>query len=122
MLPSGCSEVLQVAYATVPPGGGKVLQLGTSKGEAKALLASKRLERLRGRREIGHKVDAPPFDQFVEGQYTEYARANKRGFYNEQYRLKQLTEFFGKRKLSELTAWDGENFKIEMRRHRAPAT
>jgi integrase len=122
MLPSGCSEVLQVAYATVPPGGGKVLQLGTSKGEAKALLASKRLERLRGREEIVPKVDAPPFDQFVEGQYTEYARANKRGFYNEQYRLKQLTEFFGKRKLSELTAWDGENFKIEMRRHRAPAT
>ena len=96
--------------------------IGPSKGEAKELLASKRLERLRGRREIVPKLDAPPFDQFVEGQYTEYAKANKRGFYNEQYRLKQLTEFFGKRKLSEFTAWDGENFKIEMRRHRAPAT
>jgi hypothetical protein len=79
-------------------------------------------ERLRGRREIFPRFDAPPFDQFVEGQYTEYAKANKRGFYNEQYRLKQLTEFFGKRKLSELTAWDGEKFKIEMRRLRAPAT
>jgi len=96
--------------------------VGTSKGEAKNELAIKRKERLRGRHEIAPKIFAPPFDQFVEGQYTEYARTNKRGFHNEQYRLKQLTKFFGKRKLSALTRWDGEMFKIEMARDLAPAT
>jgi integrase len=96
--------------------------VGPSKGEAKALLAAKKLERLRGQQGIHLKIDAPPFDQFVEGKYTEYARTNKRGFHNEKYRLKQLIKFFGKRKLSDLTHWDGENFKIEMRRDVAPAT
>jgi integrase len=96
--------------------------IGTSKGEAKNELAIKRKERLRGRQEIAPRIDAPPFDQFVEGQYTDYARTNKRGFNNEQYRLKQLVKCFGKRKLSELTRWDAENFKNEMVRRVAPAT
>lgn len=96
--------------------------VGPSKGEAKTLLAAKRAERLRGRQGISPKIDAPPFDQFVEGPYTEYARTNKRGFHNEQYRLQQLTKFFGKRKLSELTRWDAENFKNEMAQLVAPAT
>jgi integrase len=96
--------------------------VGPSKGEAKTLLAAKRAERLRGRQGISRKIDAPPFDQFVEGPYTEYARINKRGFHNEQYRLHQLTEFFGKRKLSELAPWHAENFKNETARRVAPAT
>jgi integrase len=96
--------------------------VGPSKGEAKKLLAVRKVERLRGRHEITPKVEAPPFDQFVKDRYTEYARANKRGFYNEQYRLNQLTKFFGKRQLSELTRWDAEYFKIETSKNVAPAT
>ena len=96
--------------------------VGTSKGEAKKILAARRAERLRGRGSISPPTDAPPFDQFVEGRYTEYARTNKRGFYNEQYRLKQLTKFFGRRKLSQLTRWDAEYFKIESSKSVAPAT
>lgn len=96
--------------------------VGPSKGEAKTLLAAKRADRLRGRQGVSPKIDAPPFDQFVEGPYTEYARTNKRGFHNEQYRLKQLAEYFGKRKLSELTRWDAENFKNERAHLVGPAT
>jgi integrase len=96
--------------------------VGPSKGEAKKLLAVRKVERLRCRQEIKPNVEAPPFDQFVEGKYTEYAKANKRGFYNEKYRLKQLTTFFGKRKLSQLRRWDAEYFKIESSKKVAPAT
>jgi integrase len=96
--------------------------IGPSKGEARKVLASKRIERLRGPWEIAPKIDAPPFDQFVEGQYTEYAETNKRGFNNEQYRLKQLTKYFGKLKLSEITPWHAENFKNEKAQLVAPAT
>lgn len=96
--------------------------VGPSKGEAKSLLAIKRAEKLRGRREIVPKVDAPAFDQYVDGPYTEYARTNKRGFYNEQYRLKQLTGHFGKINISDLRRSHAEHFKSEMSRHLAPGT
>jgi integrase len=96
--------------------------VGPSKGEAKKLLAKRRAERSQGRQGTVSSVTAPPFDKFVEGKYTEYAKANKRGFYNEQYRLKQLTRFFGKRVLSEFNRWDGEQLKIELNRCVAPAT
>jgi integrase len=96
--------------------------VGTSKGEAKKVLAARKAELLRNRADIAPHIDAPPFDQFVEGRYTDYARTNKRGFYNERYRLKQLTNFFRKRKLSALQRWDGEYFKTEMSRLVAPAT
>ncbi|MFY9802327.1 MAG: tyrosine-type recombinase/integrase [Candidatus Acidiferrales bacterium] len=96
--------------------------VGPSRGEAKSLLAVKRAERLRGRREIVPKVGAPAFDQYVEGPYTEYARTNKRGFYNEQYRLKQLTGYFGKINISGLRRSHAERFKSEMSRCLAPGT
>ena len=96
--------------------------VGPSKGEAKSLLAAKRTERLRGRREIVPKAEAPAFDQYVEGPYTEYARTNKRGFYNERYRLKQLTGYFGKINISDLRRSHAERFKSEMSYHLAPGT
>lgn len=96
--------------------------VGPSKGEAKSLLAVKRTERLRGRREIVPKAEAPAFDQYVEGPYTEYARTNKRGFYNERYRLKQLTGYFGKINISDLRRSHAERFKSEMSHHLAPGT
>ena len=96
--------------------------VGPSKGEAKSLLAVKRTARLRGQREIVPKVDAPAFDQYVEGPYTEYARTNKRGFYNEQYRLKQLTGYFGSINISDLRRSHAEHFKSEMSHRRAPGT
>jgi integrase len=97
--------------------------IGPSKGEARKLLALARLARLRGHAQIPAvpRIEAPPFDQFLE-RYTEYSKTNKRGFYNERYRLRQLAKYFGKRKLSELTRWDAETFKIEMSRRVAPAT
>lgn len=95
--------------------------VGQSKGEAKKILAAKKLEIMRGLPETRPKMDSPQFAEFVE-RYADYAKTNKRGFYNERYRLEQLKKFFGKRKLSDLTRWDAETFKTEMSRFLAPAS
>jgi len=95
--------------------------IGPSKGEAKKILAAKRLERTRGLPETLPQIDALAFTDFVE-RYSEYSKTNKRGFYNERYRLEQLKKFFGKRKLSDFTRWDAETFKTEMSRSLAPAS
>jgi len=60
--------------------------IGPSKGEAKKILAAKRLERTRGLPETLPPIDAPTFAEFVE-RYSEYSKTNKRGFYNEEARL-----------------------------------
>ena len=95
--------------------------VGPSKGEAEKILAAKRLDIMRGLPEMRPRIDAPMFADFVE-RYADYAKTNKRGFYNERYRLDQLKKHFGKRKLSDLTRWDAETFKIEKNRLVAPAT
>jgi integrase len=93
-----------------------------SKGEAKKRLANKQSETLSPQSGTPPTIKSEPFNEFVEQVYTPYAKANKRGFYNEQYRLKQLVNYFGNRKLSQLTRGDAETFKIEMSRERGPAT
>jgi integrase len=52
----------------------------------------------------------------------DFAQVTKRGFYNERYRLRQLGNYFGKRRLSEITRWDAEALKIETSRRVAPPT
>jgi integrase len=54
--------------------------------------------------------------------YWQYSKANKKGFKNESYRIQQLINMFGKRRLSDLTAWDAERLKTEMSGKKRPAT
>lgn len=95
--------------------------IGTSKGEAKRYLAARKAERSVGRQESSPIIESPAFDVFLK-EYEDYARTNKRGFYNEQYRLSQLGRYFGRINLSHITALDGERFKSDMSRHLAPAS
>jgi integrase len=64
---------------------------------------------------------APTFEKFAE-RYTEFSKVNKRGFCNERYRIRQLTQIFGKRRLSDLAPWDGEKLKVNLSSSRKPAT
>ena len=99
----------------------KRILIGTSKGEAKRYLAARKAERLFGRQESSPVIESPTFDVFLQ-QYEDYAKTNKRGFYNEQYRLAQLGNYFRRKNLSQITALDGERFKSDMSRHLAPAS
>jgi hypothetical protein len=102
-------------------GGRRFREKVGSKGEAQKALAVRKAQIVQGRFELRPQMSIPTFKQFAK-RYTEFARANKRGFHNEQYRIKQLGRFFGSRKLSDLTNWDGEKFKVQMSSSRKPAT
>ena len=102
-------------------GGRRFREKVGSKGEAKKALAVRKAQIVQGRFELRPQMSVPIFEQFAK-RYSEFARANKRGFYNEQYRIEQLIRIFGKRKLSDLTSWDGEKFKVQMSKSRKPAT
>jgi integrase len=96
-------------------------RVGTSKGEAQNALSIRLAQIAQGRFELRPQMIAPTFEQFAQ-RYAEFAQVNKRGFRNEKYRLGQLSQFFGKLKLSELTGWDGERLKTQLSRTRQPAT
>jgi integrase len=96
-------------------------KVGPSKGEAEKALAIRTAQIAQGRFEMRPRGTAPTFEQFAE-RYAEFSKANKRGFYNEQYRLRQLTQIFGKRRLSDLTGWDGEELKVRLSKTLKPAT
>lgn len=64
----------------------------------------------------------PTFEEFA-AKYGLFAEANKKGFYaNERYRIAQLVETFGKRRISEITNWDAEKLKADLSDCLAPAT
>jgi integrase len=96
-------------------------KIGPSKGEAEKALAVRKGQIVQGRFELHPQMSVPTFQQFAE-RYTEYSKVNKRGFYNEKYRIAQLVKFFGKRKLSDLTGWDGEKLKARLNSSMKPAT
>lgn len=95
--------------------------VATSKGEAKKIWAAKKLEIIRGQQDVRPRIQPLTFDQLMR-RYKEYARTNKRGFYNERYRLEQLAKRFGSRELSTFTSWDGEELKSDGIKSLAPAT
>ncbi len=96
-------------------------RVGCSKGEAKKALFVRQAQIAQGRFDFRPRLSVPTFQDFAR-RYEEYARANKRGFHNEQYRIRQLVELFGKRRLSDLITWDAEKFKAELSKSVKPAT
>jgi integrase len=102
-------------------GGRRFREKVGSKGAAKKALAVRKAQIVQDRFELRPQTSVPTFAQFAE-RYTEYSRVNKRGFYNEKYRIPQLVKFFGKRKLSALTPWDGEELKVRLSTAFKPAT
>jgi integrase len=96
-------------------------KVGTSKGEAKRALAIRLAQIAQGRFELPTHRATVTFEGFAE-RYREYAKANKKGYQNELYRIQQLVNTFGKRRLSDLTAWDAEKLKTDMSKSRRPAT
>ncbi len=96
-------------------------KVGTSKGEAKKALAVRQGQIAQGRFDFRPRLSVPAFDRFAE-RYAEFAKTNKRGYYNERYRLQQLVRYFGSRRLCDLTTWDAEKFKTEMSKSMRPAT
>lgn len=94
---------------------------GRTKGEAQRALVTRHGEILQGRFNLPTRRTTPTFEQFAK-RYLEFARTNKRGIRNEVYRVKALVRRFGNRRLSELSTWDAERFKVERSKQAQPAT
>ena len=55
------------------------------------------------------------FKEFVDDTYIPWAKANKRSWQMDIYRLKAVLAFFGKRRLCDISPFDIERFKITRR-------
>lgn len=97
-------------------------RVGTSKGEAEKALAIRKAEIAQRRFGFRSPRSFPTFREFAD-KYKEFAAANKKGFQaNERYRIAQLKEYFGNRRISEITNWDAEKLKADLSKSLAPAT
>ncbi len=93
----------------------------TNKTAAMRMEALKRAELLRGR----GLVAAPPFDQFVQGDFLPWSLVQHQAHPNthKRYRVssKPLVHFFGRMKLDEITAGSIEQFKLKRLNQCSPA-
>jgi integrase len=109
-------------YIDYYAGGRRIKEkVGSSKGQAQRALAVRRAQVVQGRFQLPTRRSAPTFAKFAQ-RYLEFGRTNKRGFRNERYRVEGFIQRFGNRRLSELSAWDAERFKIERAKQAQPAT
>lgn len=61
------------------------------------------------------KAQAMVFKEFVEKRYKLWAKTNKRSYETDEMRLKPLLAHFGKKRLSQISPFDVERYKIERR-------
>jgi integrase len=101
--------------------GRRVREKVGSKGEARKALAVRKAQIVQDRFAFRSSRSFPMFGDFAD-KYTQFAKANKRGFPNERYRIERLVELFGKRRISEITTWDAEKLKADLGKSLAPAT
>lgn len=103
-------------------GGRRVREkVGPSKNDARNALSVRKAQIAQGRFQLRTRGSSPTFEQFAE-RYEAFSKVNKRGFKNEEYRLRQLKQNFGKCRLADLNAWDGEKLKSRLSSTRKPAT
>jgi integrase len=95
--------------------------VGTSKGAAIQALSIRLAEIAQGKFKIVPKRGAMTFDGLAD-KYRELISLHKRGHHVEKYILKTLVAFFGKLRVFDLSAEDGEHFKAVRSKSVKPAT
>ena len=109
-------------YIDYYAGGRRIKEkVGLSKGEAQRALAVRRAQVIQGRFQLPIRKTAITFEQLAH-RYKEFAKTNKRGYHTDRYRVQTLVRIFRNRKLSDLTAWDAEKFKLARAKQVRPAT
>lgn len=67
------------------------------------------------------KNHSPTLENFVK-DYMKHARANKRDWLNDEYRAGHLVKAFGVKRLSDITTWDVEQYRLNRKKKVQPAT
>ena len=89
------------------------IQTARTKSQAEHAEAKVRLEIHEGK--YGRPQGTRTLDDFVEKVYTPWAKANKKSWKIDISRLKPILAFFGKKKLSEVSPFLIEKYKIQRR-------
>jgi integrase len=91
--------------------------------QAKELAITIRADALRGK--LGFldksKDQSPTLESFVK-DYMEHAKANKRSWVHDEFRARRLCGAFGWKRLSEITSWDVEQYRLNRKKQAQPAT
>lgn len=96
-------------------------KVGPTKIEAKKALKVRQSEIIQGRYHFSTQTNSMTFKVLAD-RYLRLVSAQKRGYLSERYRIATLKQFFGKYRLSDLTAEHAERFKIERSKVVSPAT
>jgi integrase len=95
--------------------------VGPSWKQAQDALNARKGEIAQGKFELESKRPSPRLKDFSE-RYLEYSRANKKSHERDYYSLRHLNTFFGNKRLTEITPWLIEKYKLQRRKEAAPAT
>jgi len=96
-------------------------KVSSSRGAALRARSVREGEILQGRFRIVPKRGAPTFDTLAD-KYSGLVSIHKRGHHVERYIIKTLKTFWGKYRVSDLTAEDAERFKAKRARCVRPGT
>src|SRR5579872_4275680 len=87
-------------------------KVGPSKEQAKDALRARLGDIVQGRFRLSSPASFLTTFRELAERYLALVSTQKRGYSSEQYRIRTLTGFFGKRRVSELTGKDVEVFKV----------
>jgi len=96
-------------------------KVGKSKGEAKRALSVRKAQVALGKFDLLPKPEIPTFRAFAD-RYERLVSEHKRGRPVERYYIRMFVDIFGKEKINEITAEEGERFKTYRARQVKPAT
>jgi integrase len=96
-------------------------KVGPSKRLAEKALAARRGEIAQGKFSLEAVSPTPLFEVFSDA-YLEYSRANKRSHERDRYSILRLSKHFAGMRLSQITPWLIEKYKVQRRSEVKPAT
>ncbi len=85
--------------------------VGPSITLARSALAARRGEIAQGRFRLESTRRLPRFPDFAQQYLEDHSKPTKRSWERDAWALKKAVEFFGNRRLDEITAWDVERYR-----------
>jgi integrase len=85
---------------------------GVTKQEAKDAMARLWVDLLNGPKDEPVNVEDPPFIDFAKEYIELHAKPNKRSWQRDEYSIKRLADFFGRRRLSEVNLLSIEKYRV----------
>jgi len=96
-------------------------KVGPTRTLAKKALKVRQPEIIQGRYYFSAQTNGMTFKALAD-RYLKLVSAQKRGYHSERYRIATIIKFFGKHRLSDLTAEHAERFKLDRSKVASPAT